>query len=155
MIMSTKQSGFSLMELMITIAIIGILAGLTAPAVIAWRERSRFVGTIQNLTGDLQRGKLVAIRENGLVGVELNEADYTVFLNLDADTSYTAGDQVIAAEQLSPGYTLSPFPVSFWFNGRGTVPSIPNETTVQLNTNSGRTGFIRVNMLGRISHTFQ
>ena len=158
-IMRERQSGFTLMEVLITVAIIGILSALATPSLMAWRQNSRFVGTLQSMAANLQRGKLMAIRENNDVGVEMNQTDYIVFLNLDADTSFTAGDQVIANEQLPPGYVMASvpaaaYPVSFLFNGRGTT-DISNEIIMQITSNVGRIGFVRANMLGRIGHTFQ
>ena len=127
----------------------------------AWRQNTRFVGTIQNIVADIQRGRMMAIRENSDVGVELNPSDYTVFFRFGWGIQRIFDptvDQLLANEQLPVGYSLSPVPSSdtpeFSFNGRGTT-DIASELTMQVTANTGRIGFIRVNMLGRIGHTFQ
>ncbi len=159
--MNEKKAGFTLMEMMISIAIIGILVAIAVPPALSWRANTRFIGTVQSFAADIKRGKMVAIRENNDVGLEMNQTDYTIYLNLDSDTSLTSGDEVLTTAQLPPGYTLaavpsSSYPVSFYFDGRGTAKaSIADELVMQVTANTGRTGFVRVNMLGRVGHTFQ
>jgi hypothetical protein len=63
-----------------------------------------------------------------------------------------AGDLIMADEQLPQGYTMTP--ATFSFNSRGVVTDIASEVVAQIDTPSGRQGFVRVNVLGRIGHTF-
>jgi prepilin-type N-terminal cleavage/methylation domain-containing protein len=87
-----KNSGFSLMEVMIIIAIIGLIATFAIPNMLGSRSRARLQGAVGNLTGDLQAAKMMAIKESAFVVVELLDPDsddiansYRVFVDNDMD----------------------------------------------------------------------
>jgi type IV fimbrial biogenesis protein FimT len=76
-----NTSGFSLMEVMIVVAIIAITAALALPNMIGKRADAKLQGAINNLKGDLNVAKSMAVRENANV-VILFEADgYQVFVD--------------------------------------------------------------------------
>ncbi|MBE0585985.1 MAG: GspH/FimT family pseudopilin [Desulfofustis sp.] len=146
-----QNSGFSLIEVVVTIAIIGILTAIALPPILTWRQTSQFVGAIQNLTADLQRAKLVAVKENTEVQVELLPGSYTVFVDLDANDTLDAGENTLAVQQLPLNVTITSAITEFDFVGTGTVPDIASEVEIRVDGAAGRQGFVRVNMLGRIS----
>jgi type IV fimbrial biogenesis protein FimT len=74
-----KNSGFTIMELMTTIAIIALLAAIAVPNMIRWRSTTRLQGAVENLRGDLQWAKLKAVQENGSVAVLFSVNGYEVF----------------------------------------------------------------------------
>lgn len=152
--MTKNSSGFTLVEVLITVAIIGIMMAIAIPSILTWKLNTQFVGTIQSVASDLQRGKLMAVRENAQTQVDFNENDYFIYLDIEGDNSFDAsdGDRVIKNQQLPSGYSMTT--ASFFFNGRGVAPDIANEVVVQISGPSGRQGEIRVNVLGRVGHTF-
>jgi type IV fimbrial biogenesis protein FimT len=62
--MKTTQQGLTLIELMIVIAIIGILATLAVPSFTGLFEASRLKGAVETLTSDLSLARSEAIRKN-------------------------------------------------------------------------------------------
>jgi len=58
------QKGFTLMELMITIAIIGIISALALPSFRNILERQRLVGATEHLFANLQYARSEAIKQN-------------------------------------------------------------------------------------------
>jgi prepilin-type N-terminal cleavage/methylation domain-containing protein len=69
-----KESGFTLMELMVTIAIILIMASLAVPSFLSWLPRQRLRGAVTDLVADIQSTKLRAIRENRTWAIVFNTA---------------------------------------------------------------------------------
>jgi len=64
-----KSFGFTLMELMVAVAIIGILAALAAPSFNKMLDRNRLKGAAEGLFNDLQLARTEAIKRNQDVDV--------------------------------------------------------------------------------------
>ncbi|MFH2044212.1 MAG: GspH/FimT family pseudopilin [Pseudomonadota bacterium] len=67
-----KKAGFSLVELMIVLAIIAILSAIITPNIINWLRGQGLKTAISELQGNLQLAKLGAIRQNQSCAVTFN-----------------------------------------------------------------------------------
>jgi len=59
-----KQAGFTLMEVMIAVAIIGILATVAVPNFVGWTPRYKLKSAVMELTSSLQYARMRAIKED-------------------------------------------------------------------------------------------
>lgn len=59
-----NRSGFTLIELMITIAVLAILAAIALPSFKSTLERRQIIGAAENLQTDLQYARSEAIKQN-------------------------------------------------------------------------------------------
>lgn len=59
-----KNSGFSAVELMVVIAIIAILTAITVPNVLSWIPAKRLRAASDELYGNLQYARMMAIKNN-------------------------------------------------------------------------------------------
>jgi prepilin-type N-terminal cleavage/methylation domain-containing protein len=72
-----KNHGFTLLETMIVIAIIGILTGIAIPAFVKWLPNNRLKSAAQDIYSAMQLAKMEAVSSNSPTGktVEFIEAD--------------------------------------------------------------------------------
>ncbi|WP_171966504.1 GspH/FimT family pseudopilin [Mariprofundus micogutta] len=140
--MRRKEFGFTLIELMIVIVIIGILTGVAVPAFSDWRQKQAVRSASLSLLSHLKQARVQALAENRSVSVSFTSSSYT----FDADTSGSCGpckDQVIPMGQFSGVLSISPT-TTRTFSSRGTC----NSGTVTLTAGS-HTQNIVLNVIGR------
>jgi len=69
-----NRAGFTLLELMVVIAVIAVLSGISVPAMNSLKERHGFSGALQDLLLTLRQARLLAVEENETVVVTVNVA---------------------------------------------------------------------------------
>lgn len=75
--MRQKNHGFTLIEALVVVTIIGILAALTVPAFTKMLERNRVKGAAESMFNDLQLARTEAIKRNQDVTVSFSAAGPT------------------------------------------------------------------------------
>ncbi len=65
----TKNSGFTLIELMIVIAIIGVISAIAVPNMIAWRANHQLSGSAREVLSAINGARLEAVKNNAFVTV--------------------------------------------------------------------------------------
>ncbi len=78
-----RQKGFTLIELMITVAVLGVLAAISLPSFQSIIEKRRLVGAADNLTAALQYARSEAIKQNQTVRFQFNTASWCVGVDDD------------------------------------------------------------------------
>ena len=146
-----KQSGFTLIEMMIIIAILAIFAGIAIPNYLAYLPKSRLNGAARQVMGDLMAARMKAVSLNHRVKVFFY-SNHEYKICDDADNSGTVADgegdvqlRDIQNEYSDVTFDLSdpPDPV---FSSRGTANSF---VTIGL-TNSVDSKEVTVSRAGRV-----
>ena len=155
-----RRHGFTLMELMITIAILAIMSAIVIPNLIGWFPQYRLNAAARDMVSTMQMARLKAIKENTDIIVAINVANDTVTVfeddgrgSADADNNGILDDalnwvqdgaeRTFATEPVPPGIDISAAnfngATAVRFNRRGFPLDIAgNSTTGTVDFDNGR-----------------
>ena len=95
-----KQVGFTLLELLITLVIVGILVGLGVPAMSDWIQRSQVRAETQRYVGVLSTARATAIAKNQVISVSAaGNVDGGVDLLVFQDTGGEGNEAMVTADE--------------------------------------------------------
>ena len=134
-----KNSGFTITELMVTIAVIAILASLAIPNFIAWLPNYRLRSGAEEIQSTLQFARITAIKRNATATVAFDIANETYRASV--------GGQAIRGGRMPAGIDInSAFGgTSVQFDSRGVASAAG---TAVVRNNLGRSRTIRVYITG-------
>lgn len=101
--------GFSLVEIMVVVAIIGIVSLIALPSMIGWRTARQLDGVARNFMADMQLARLKAIREAEDVSVILNVVgdSYQMIVDLNKNYTFDVGETQFRNVTMPPGITIN------------------------------------------------
>jgi len=132
-----KKSGFSLIELLVAMAIIAIVISVGLPGLLNYRQKANLGKAARDIYGGLQRAKIEAARNNrfcvfrfGDETVGTETYGFVVFLDNDNDYEYDDG-----VDDFVNGYKPSDYPGAFLDTAFGggdgmTFPDIDGAPTI-------------------------
>ncbi|MFQ5587258.1 MAG: Tfp pilus assembly protein FimT/FimU [Nitrospiria bacterium] len=107
-----NKKGFSLLEIMVAVAILTVLVGIAIPNYLTWNARYEFKDAARNLSSNLTLSKLNAMSRNNPVTLTL-QANGT-------HTEYVTTGNVIPTETFPTDVTVAGgLPVAVTFNAFG------------------------------------
>jgi prepilin-type N-terminal cleavage/methylation domain-containing protein len=131
-VLMRKSNGFTLIELMIAIALFAIIASLAVPSFLHQRRETLLRDAVSTIRGDFEMARSRAIRENAPVAVLLREDGYSIFIDNGSGGGITenwvrdGGERQLCNRNLPSGLKIDLSQVTFdskrtRFNGRGYV----------------------------------
>ena len=152
------NEGFSMVELMIALAVIAIIAGIAGPSVNQWMQNKRLGGYARDIYACLQQAKLEAIRNNATVGVLITPGTGIAQVFLDdggpgglgvANDGIRNGNERILATHRPPGDIVLQIAAAD-FGGTNT-PAFNSRAIPMV----GRTGNVVFRRTGRIDRWYR
>ncbi len=162
-----RRAGFSLLELMVVLAIAAVLAGLASPEMRDLIRRQRLESAVADLYGAIDLARSQAIARGSrvqLVPLESAGANWSrgwvVFVDTNSDRRPSPGEEVIASHGaidegivISFNFTSNKQPYYIAYNASGRSCSDTSSGAARWGTLSlhqdGEIRRIRINMLGR------
>jgi type IV fimbrial biogenesis protein FimT len=158
---SKRILGFTLVELMVVIAIGMIISAIALPNFISWISRNRLGSVITTLSSDFERGRIRAIRENSFVVTQFTDTGYEMFIDNGtgggtASDGVRNGAEVVIQRRIFPsGVTIKIEDLALAnarvrFNSRGVAPDLGGEEVIAISNKSGQRT-LSLNRLGKVT----
>ncbi len=156
--LQNRQTGFTLMELMITLVVMAILAAIALPSFQSIIENRRLAGAADNLFSDLQFARSEAIKQNQTVQFQFNTGNWCYGIDDDGancDCTNPASCTVNTAQKVVSGSTYKNVALSVTgftgttinFDSRRGIPSDNGTFTLTIN---GKTKSINLSAIGKV-----
>jgi len=158
------NTGFTLLELVITVALAAIVMAIAVPSMRTFTQNDRLVTNINILIGHMAYARSEAVKRSQQVSVcASNDAatcsgtwsdGWIVYIDANADNSFTAGEEVIRSQQtLEGGNTLTATTIGtqVTYDNRGFVTAASVGSLQLCDSRTGNYGkTVRITTTGRV-----
>lgn len=159
-----KNSGFTLLELIVTLAMISIVVAIAIPSMTTFTQNDRLTTNINTLIGHLAYARSEAVKRSVQVAVCASDDASTcsggwsdgwiVYIDADNNSSFDAGEEVIRAQQALEGnntLTATGIGTQITYDNRGFVDAASVGSLQLCDDRSGTFGkTVRITTTGRV-----
>jgi type IV fimbrial biogenesis protein FimT len=147
-----KQAGFTIMELMIVVAIIGVLGAMALPGLKEWNRNAARTAAVSEFLGSMHLARSESVKRNVRVGMcptgDATDADakcsgdkdwasgWLIFVDADGDMERGADEELLGAiDAINPAFSLvsTTGDIALDFRPNGRMETSNLQTTVDFN----------------------
>ncbi|MBA2880638.1 type IV fimbrial biogenesis protein FimT [Desulfosalsimonas propionicica] len=128
--MARKSQGFSIIELMITIAVIAVLVSIATPNAIQWIRTAQFNSSVRNVKSKIEGARIFAVKSNARVEITFTGNAYQI-----DQLNRVTGVSDIQTHNLKPGISASFNNSPLRYDNRGMAAIAAG--TIQIQSSSG------------------
>jgi len=149
-----NKKGFTLLEITVTLAILGIISAISIPSYYSWLPKHRLQTSVRKIYDDLNMARSRAVRTNTDIGIEFNISNdtYRVFVDTNNNQIFDEGETVISTGTLENDVDITDSTFTsntYGFNSRGMSAGTTGD--VHMTNSSGLFMGVRVNVAGGLS----
>jgi prepilin-type N-terminal cleavage/methylation domain-containing protein len=100
-----SSAGFTLIETLLVVALVGVLAGISAPVVSAGLDRYEVISTSQQIAGTIRTARLQAVGRNMILRVRFDFPEQGQYQIVDADDNAIGLAQTLDPDLSFGGFT--------------------------------------------------
>ena len=159
-----KNSGYTLLELIITVALISLIFAFAIPSLTTFNQNDRLTTNINTLIGHLAYARSEAVKRSVQVAIcASNDAatcsggwddGWIVYIDADSDNAFTAGEEIVRTQQTLGGnntLTATGIGTQIIYDNRGFVTAASVGSLQLCDNRSGPHGkTIRITNTGRV-----
>lgn len=144
-----SSKGFTLTELLVVVALIGIMVAIAAPSIVSQLSHVRLTRSVRNIASELNAARFKAIARNMPYRVNFTGSSYQLQFSNGAWTDEPNRAPVTLEDGIAITSPAGSFATEFNANGSATATSICINNSQQANdrmkiTVTGSTGMIQV-----------
>jgi len=141
-----KNSGFTLIEMLVVMGIIAILSALLAPNVIGWMPQYRLKNAVMEMGARIQQARLVAIKDNQNCTMSFSTANRTYNITCLDNMTVNLADYGpnVSFSAVSPPQVIN-------FTSRGLTDGVGTFVVSMTSQGDGSTYSIRITPTGAVA----
>ncbi|NQT10836.1 MAG: type II transport protein GspH [Desulfobacteraceae bacterium] len=143
-----KDSGFTLIELIVIIAIVAVFAGIAVPNFLSYMPKHRLNGAARQVMGDLMAARMKSVSLNCDVRVAFvaGDAEYKIWTDSNNNGTIDSGEEITKDIQSDYYDVTISTTKNIEFHSRGTA----NPYGIIVLTNSAGSKNVKAHITGRV-----
>jgi type IV fimbrial biogenesis protein FimT len=151
-----NNKGFTLTELTVTLAVLGIMSSISIPSYFSWLPRHRLQTSVRHIYDDMNMARSTAVKTNSDIGIQFipSNETYRIFIDANQDQTFDTGDTILSTGTLENDVDITESTPNntYVYNSRGMSADTSSDFyDVYLTNSTGLFFRVRASVAGSLS----